>query len=249
MLGEGVCANAPAEAKKRGNQGDFHGKREEFLNSWLERYCDASAKKNTPEIWPKMLHEYWQKFPWCLPIMEEPLDDFTPDAMPDAELSKEDREKKAEVLTKTKDIGANDRACKAKGLTHLWNLFMAMLARLEGGEGQAPRRLAAYQVYMHSERHKAKVQDVLALCHPDKLNAQNTVNLRCAVARSLLEEEPDEVKEEEGEGVVMPGDRKRARLLLSAMMSALLEELHALTGYHLTLLAGCVDGEKFDVRM
>lgn len=63
---------AKKPAKKRGNPGDFLGKRGEFLESYRELYAEHSRNKTTQEFWRNLFPAYWSKFHWRLPINQEP---------------------------------------------------------------------------------------------------------------------------------------------------------------------------------
>jgi hypothetical protein len=95
--------------KKRGNQGDFHGKRYEFLESQLETFRQRTEAKTTRDWWPLLWAEYWALFPWCLRITEEPPPNMQPDATLDSNLSEEEKAAKAKVLDETENV--RDLAC------------------------------------------------------------------------------------------------------------------------------------------
>jgi hypothetical protein len=52
-----------AAPKKRGNQGDFHSQREQFMKSWLDDFLDASKNKTTGIFFAKFFFDYWMRFP------------------------------------------------------------------------------------------------------------------------------------------------------------------------------------------
>jgi hypothetical protein len=57
-----MSANA-VDKKKRGNKGDFHGQRLEFLNVNMERYVQASKKTKTTVFFRRLFKAYWKIFP------------------------------------------------------------------------------------------------------------------------------------------------------------------------------------------
>ncbi|KAJ6509610.1 hypothetical protein DFH09DRAFT_1100884 [Mycena vulgaris] len=68
-------AALPPEAqpkKKRGNPGDFIGSRREYLLGWLPRYIEKAKAHKIGEIWDELFVGYWQRFPWCLDLKQEP---------------------------------------------------------------------------------------------------------------------------------------------------------------------------------
>ncbi|KAJ7355974.1 hypothetical protein DFH08DRAFT_803898 [Mycena albidolilacea] len=72
--------DAQPQQKKRGSSSDFAGQRLVFLTSKIPEYVGASKKKGTKlakteglrVFWPKVFQAYWDKFPWDLPLTEEP---------------------------------------------------------------------------------------------------------------------------------------------------------------------------------
>lgn len=76
---ESSMANSPLstketkEKKKRGNRGDFHGQRLEFLEANLPNYQRVSKEgKVRPWFNDVLFPEYWAKFHWSLPLEKEP---------------------------------------------------------------------------------------------------------------------------------------------------------------------------------
>jgi hypothetical protein len=90
--------------KKRGNRGDFHGKRLEFLESKVELFCEHSEKKTTRTWWDKLWGEWWAEFPWDVPLNQDPLPGAK--AKPDKELTPEEKDQKAKILTDTENVSA-----------------------------------------------------------------------------------------------------------------------------------------------
>jgi hypothetical protein len=58
--------------KKRGNPSQFSASRLEFLQDRIPEYLRHSKKKTTDEFWADLMHDYWRKFPWRVPLLEEP---------------------------------------------------------------------------------------------------------------------------------------------------------------------------------
>jgi hypothetical protein len=114
--------DAQPQQKKRGSPSDFAGQHLAFLTSKIPKYVAASKKKGTKLVkteglrvfWPKVFQAYWDKFPWDLPLMEEP-DAATlpaPDANtapPEENAVDEDTpesDDKSKVMKDTKDVRA-----------------------------------------------------------------------------------------------------------------------------------------------
>ncbi|KAJ7101170.1 hypothetical protein C8R44DRAFT_888138 [Mycena epipterygia] len=93
--------------KKRGTPGAFQGKRLEFMTSQLDTYMEKSQVKKTREFWPLFFHTYWRKFPWRLPLNEDPPD------TEEGETEPEEPEGNADAPDgeddKTDDEGENER--------------------------------------------------------------------------------------------------------------------------------------------
>ncbi|KAJ6615258.1 hypothetical protein B0H10DRAFT_1950096 [Mycena sp. CBHHK59/15] len=73
------------------------------------------------------------------------------------------------------------------------NPFAPWLARLHCSEGPAPKCLADYQYYMQHNNLKLKVQQLFEEHHPG-VPASQHLNLWCAIACELLQNESKEVK-------------------------------------------------------
>lgn len=69
------AGNSGAPRHKRGNQGNFHGGRLDFLNNQLTDYLAAAKKKNYKPFWTRLFSTYWEKFPWWLPMDTEPTEE------------------------------------------------------------------------------------------------------------------------------------------------------------------------------
>jgi hypothetical protein len=58
--------------KKPGKPSDFQGERAKFLEEFYPTYADASKRGKTRNIWKNFFISYWQKFPWRLPLTQDP---------------------------------------------------------------------------------------------------------------------------------------------------------------------------------
>jgi hypothetical protein len=109
--------------KKRGQPSDFKGSRLQFLTENVPKYIEASKKLNgtgktgkkkngTCEFYDKFFFEYWRKFPWRIPIEQEPPPE--PEEPPkdaedafkalDLDLTEEEAAKKSRVQRETKEV-------------------------------------------------------------------------------------------------------------------------------------------------
>src|SRR4051812_42845064 len=62
-----------AKAKKKtGKPSNFQGQREELLHEWVPTYSNASKLGKTRGIWNPLFRAYWDKFPWRLPLQQDP---------------------------------------------------------------------------------------------------------------------------------------------------------------------------------
>ncbi|KAJ7720539.1 hypothetical protein B0H16DRAFT_1474371 [Mycena metata] len=50
----------------------FQGERVVFLHQRLELFYDAVARNDLPNFWRNVFAQYWQLFPWRLPIDQDP---------------------------------------------------------------------------------------------------------------------------------------------------------------------------------
>jgi hypothetical protein len=135
-MGKGKKKDTDEPTKKRGNQGDFHGKRLEYLEGKLDEFREHSADKTTREWWPTLWADYWARFNWRLPLSEDPLDppkppnppklepDATPANPPEPDatpvpkvLSEEDKAAKVKVMEDTEGVSAFDVLKGFQGLT------------------------------------------------------------------------------------------------------------------------------------
>ena len=88
--------------KKRGNKGDFHGSRKQYLTSLLPAYDAARGKSGFADFWSDTFSGYWRRFPWTVPIDQEP-----PATLPEDDLSKlseEEMKQRADILTNTEQV-------------------------------------------------------------------------------------------------------------------------------------------------
>jgi hypothetical protein len=61
-----------AGSKPKGPASSFQGERAKFLQAFYPTYADASKKGKTRGIWATFFVEYWAKFPWRLPLKQDP---------------------------------------------------------------------------------------------------------------------------------------------------------------------------------
>lgn len=90
------AAKAP---KKRGNKGDFHGSRLEFLNARVETYVNSGKG---PDFWATLMAAYWDRFPWTVPINEEPAQPILDEDI--STLSPEEILQRAKIMHATEEV-------------------------------------------------------------------------------------------------------------------------------------------------
>ncbi|KAJ7024472.1 hypothetical protein C8F04DRAFT_1239615 [Mycena alexandri] len=258
--------------KKRGNPGDFHGKREEFLREHLEEYIAASEARGTRTFWPTLFGKWWALFPWTLPIEKDSTDGIELDTRPDTALSDDERAQKRAVLdameTKIKSWYNYQRAHHGGGAKNPWAPLLKELR--DNVNAPAPKRLADFQCYMQRPEYKEEIQRLFEERHPDKIRGRGTINERAAIARELLAAESVEVKkkiheladaehEEEmkdwratknGTKELTEEEKEAARARWAVTIAPLLKILSDYTGYKISMIVGQIDKTtwKFDIR-
>ncbi|KAJ7022502.1 hypothetical protein C8F04DRAFT_1272617 [Mycena alexandri] len=187
------------DAKRRGNQGDYHGTRLDFLQDNLDIYRERSGKKTVTSWWPELFDGWWAKFCWRWPLDFEPGPEDVPDATEDDDLSPEDREAKAKAITDTEVVknqtGFSYRLHK-NGALSKGNPFGKWIKQIQGGDLRRPKRLQDWQVYMQDEEKNRVINTLFREREPTLAKERNTIEYRAQIARELWEDEPEEVKAE-----------------------------------------------------
>ncbi|KAJ7676087.1 hypothetical protein DFH06DRAFT_1122837 [Mycena polygramma] len=239
--------------KKRGNQGDFHGEREEFLTSQLDKYRNRM---------------YWLRFSWRLLSQEPPEDE---DNVPvDGVLTEEKKTAKAKVPTKTEaKIKHWFSYLRAPG-GGASNPYAKFLCQLCSDERQ-PKHLPNWQVYMQDKEKNDAVNTKFAEDFPSLIGARNTIKergqithellgLETAGVREIFRKRAEEEFEESIEYFKSKGDtgfedpklneeeRQDVQNRLGTTVQLLLDALCTYTGYHLTLFVGTVEDGWFDIQ-
>ncbi|KAJ7601428.1 hypothetical protein DFH06DRAFT_1154134 [Mycena polygramma] len=257
-------ADSTKPKQKPGNKGDFHGQRLAFLKEQLDGYLEASRNGKTRKFWPPFFEKYWDKFSWRLKLDEEPEEGATSTAM--EVLSKEEFEQKAKVqlATKIKLKTWYNHHRNALGMAS--NPFTPWLSRLRRPDESCPKRTTDYQYYMQHKDHKEAVDLEFRTKHWDAPR-EKQLSLRCKVARDMFALESNDVRDrirqeaqeehdeelqrwkdaEEGLPSVEEENQKEARTRFASVVSPLLKALRAYTGYHITLVAGRMVEDKFDL--
>ncbi|KAJ7201305.1 hypothetical protein GGX14DRAFT_316006, partial [Mycena pura] len=187
--------------QKRGNKGNFQGKRLEFLTNlvpaWLER-CKSKIKKRRgsgQSFWDTTMPAYHAAFPWRLPRDQDPPDDeeeLAPYAR--APENAEEEKKMAEVID---DIEEADRFLqkiinwfsRKRSQLNPNNPFQPMLKQLRAPQGPAPRRIPIHQFYMAQEEFAPNIAaEFKRLGYEDKPMADH-INLRNVIAKEMLKDE------------------------------------------------------------
>ncbi|KAJ7071709.1 hypothetical protein B0H15DRAFT_957613 [Mycena belliarum] len=245
--------------KKRGNKGDFHGQRLDFLEDRLPEYFAASRDGKTSKFWASLFEDYWSKFYWGLALDEEP----TGPAPMDGPLTQAQQQEKERTIKPMKQKLKNWYNHRPTSLGLDANPFTPWLARLRRPTDAAPKRITDYQFYMQHIDFKGRVAARFDELHWDAPRTKH-LSLRCAVAREMFEQEPQAVKNRIREEAaaelreersryadadlglpsVEEADRAEARLRFSPIVQPLLAALRAYTGYHVTLMCGRGDDGK-----
>ncbi|KAJ7429241.1 hypothetical protein B0H11DRAFT_1945530 [Mycena galericulata] len=255
-------------AKKRGKQSDIQGKRDEYLQPFIEKYA-AVAKARKSVFWKDLFPGYWAAFPWRLPLNQEPAED---DATDYARPPEDDKEvdMKENVMAETEKTYEDDqkiklwfsrhRSTNASGVSNPYSRWLAQLRR---PPGPTPKKLAAYQYYMQHASYKDVVSKLLKKLHGDP-SSEDHLKLRSEVARGLFTKESADVQKKMEEGAkedhkkkmaehrarveglpsLDPAEQAEARKLFGSVVWPLLDALRAHTGYDITLFAGLVEFEE-----
>ncbi|KAJ7200382.1 hypothetical protein GGX14DRAFT_572132 [Mycena pura] len=176
--------------KKPGKPSDFQGQRVEFLLAFYPMYADASKRGKTRTIWKDFFVSYWSRFPWRLPLTQDP--DPTDYALPPE--NEEEEAAKAKIMPELEGkikswLGRQGKVVGMKG-----NPWTEWLTRFRTPAGLPPKKLADYQFYMQHKDHKSKVAEAFkARCAG--VPASEHLRLRGEVARELLAGEPQELRE------------------------------------------------------
>ncbi|KAK7055631.1 hypothetical protein R3P38DRAFT_3170305 [Favolaschia claudopus] len=256
--------------QKRGNPGDFRGARREWLQSRVADYCKASDDRTTRDFWKRLLAEYWAKFPWDLPMNEDPPADLEGLGRADSDLSAEELAEKNAIKDKMdpkiKRWFSYARHSGKGGV----NPFGKWLSQLRRVDERAPKRLALHQVYMQDDEKNKEINRLLKERFPELVGRQNSIKERTIIARELLDAEPEEIREEYrargeeeyqealeefkgGEGADAEAEedadaRLEARTRLAVTVQPLLDSIRAITGSQVLLVTGTVVEGRFDVR-
>ncbi|KAJ7699142.1 hypothetical protein B0H16DRAFT_1749473 [Mycena metata] len=214
--------------KKRGNQGDFKGQREEFLQENLPAYMLASEAGTTREFWPDFFFAWWKKFPWWLDLKEEPPEDM------------EERQKD------NKDLTDAEKVVKRETLEKMERCYMQ----------QPDPRERIQKVF--GERHPDKVNArghinkragiACELLAQENAEVQKQITGLADAEHELVMKEWREARN--GTGELDDKEKKIARERWAVTVAPLLKILSEYTGYHISLIVGRIDMTtyKFDIR-
>ncbi|KAL0945682.1 hypothetical protein HGRIS_014833 [Hohenbuehelia grisea] len=159
------------QKRKPGNQGDFRGRRFEFLNAQLPAYSTASAAKTVTSFYRDTLFPaYFRKFPYRYGIDQEPPEDIEDQPVEDdSKLSIQERKDKSEAMQSI-----------MKKIRHWFNYrrnllginsgkdpWAPFLADLRRTMGPAPRRHSEVHFFMHDGRYKGRIEEALMAQYPN----------------------------------------------------------------------------------
>lgn len=203
--------NDEVPKKKRGNQGDFHGARLEWLEANLQAYQGAS-QTGTTRVWfnEEFFPNYWKQFHWSLPLNKDPLPG---DVYPNDPENIEVKSAAMKAATKVSkyfliwvELNHNYRLQKIKSwfnyrrnTLHLnakkdpWAQWLSQLGRPLDGP---PHRPHNHQYYMRHPKYKPKVTEAFNKEWPTKgLDESYKMAFRCSISERLLALETDEFRE------------------------------------------------------
>ncbi|KAJ3766721.1 hypothetical protein FB446DRAFT_793852 [Lentinula raphanica] len=190
--------------RRRGHKGNFHGARLKFLEASLLEY--VKAKPRTPCL-VRICSEWFEKWPWHdkdkQPEQFDALDSPDADISADARAELIEERKKVQEAIQVAGKGQIERwfyrnAKKASTSVPLQSTPLAPLLRKAlGFAGGAPRRAILYKFWMKQPENQARVQEaVQARLTEGRVERAMLLKLRCDVAESLFEDEPEDVKQE-----------------------------------------------------
>ncbi|KAJ7732734.1 hypothetical protein DFH07DRAFT_780844 [Mycena maculata] len=271
-----------APAKKRGSPSDFQCQRLVFLTERIDDYITASKKgrgKNSSDLsnfWRDLFFDYWRRFPWRLPLSEEPPAE--PEAPPanaeeafralDLDLTSDEQDEKAKVQRETKDKIKRwfNRQRPGKMGIH-GNPYFEYLAKMWNDEG-APRKPTEYHFYMNHPEFKERVRAAGDEAAAKEEDLKKRIAARGKIARKMLAAEPPDVQKrllderdaahraameeyeasDPGLPSVDPAVQAECRENLMATIAPLLSGLNVYTGYLFNIVAVRVSEDgSFDV--
>ncbi|KAL7279945.1 hypothetical protein ACG7TL_006356 [Trametes sanguinea] len=250
----------PLKGGKRGNRGLFHGARDTFLAEHLPNFVKlkGAARKAQNEFWRTLFQEYWDKWPWYVPLDKEPGDAEWP--QPDTTLEAVMAEKGKIIKQTQKQIRTHMRYQRTVILAEHRNPWAPLLQDLEDHTSvlPGPRKLAAWQLYM-SKKPEEIASEFEAKWPTADLPEKHALAFRAKISRDLLAQESEEYRQaleeelqeihaseaaevEAATALATAAPEGEARELAqdnaAAMIQPLLQLLRDHTGYYLTLFAG-----------
>ncbi|KAJ8469825.1 hypothetical protein ONZ45_g16760 [Pleurotus djamor] len=236
--------------RKRGNKGDFHGRRLEYLDNSFAEYFAASEANTVGTWYTQTLFPTWfSTFPWYTSLADEVPEGFNVEegeAKLDQETLATKEETKNSLRTKIKSWFNYQRT--VKGAREAENAWKGWLNQLREADSEFKSEVAA-----------AFDQEWPALGLP----AEERVNKRREIAERLLSLKSDAVKkriheaadaqykaamEEWGKGawredVTDPVERAQAIASLSQVVQPLLDGIRSMTGLYVGMFAAEVPPE------
>ncbi|GJF00550.1 hypothetical protein PsYK624_168430 [Phanerochaete sordida] len=179
-----------AKGGKPGNQGKFKGARLEFLFTLLPDYLALVPTHRFKSFWDRIHPEYWLKFPFWVPLEQDP----TPDdlARLEDDVSDEIQARKSEIIKSTNaSVKGWFRRQEAKDRRTKAEVFSLLFEALCNPEVIPPRKLPGWQYWM--SRNTDKINEEYLRLHPndaDKL--AKDIGERCRISRVLWEEADEE---------------------------------------------------------
>ncbi|KAJ8514956.1 hypothetical protein ONZ45_g7563 [Pleurotus djamor] len=255
--------------RKRGNRGDFQGRRLQHLDQAFSDYMAASSISSTKvtEWFNNDFFPGWfEKFPWYIPLTEEvpvDIDVEKGEAELSAEVNDMKEDAKKAICSKLKTwLNYQRTARKEKAATNAWQPW---LNQLRDASSVRPRRLNDWQYFIKFEVFFEEVEAAFsAKWPPDSFPNEERLNKVREVAEELLKSKGDEVKQRihqeadaqhneamakwnKGswtEDVTDPEERAAAINALSQVVQPLLDGIRAMTGLYIGMFAVDVTSDE-----
>ncbi|KAJ7048115.1 hypothetical protein C8F01DRAFT_1290241 [Mycena amicta] len=254
----GAEDGAAKPRKKRGNRGNFHGKRLALLQSWVPEAPAWLGKEHLGCCVSRVLEA--RALAGVISKTTPPDDPEELKRLDLPPVGDEERKQKQKIMKQT-ELSIQSWFSRQRVASSKPNPFKSWLKQLRTPAGNAPRRLTEHQFYMSHPDFKDKVNDRFVELGHHRVESRKKITLRCAVAVELLEKEDDAVKErirqeveaehqattEAFENAKVGGpsplqeDQQEARRRLPTVVQPLLDCIAEYTGSHVFLVFGSVE--------
>ncbi|KAJ6534552.1 hypothetical protein B0H10DRAFT_2246880, partial [Mycena sp. CBHHK59/15] len=191
-----------ASAVHEGSTADYIEASKKSKNKAKTR--DKQQPKELTLFWQSFFFDYWQRFPWRVPLSEDPP---PPDDEPPADaegafkaleldLTPEEEDQKSKTQSDTKLKIKRWFSRQRPGAMGVYgNPYFTYLLRMRRQEDEPPPKWPTdFQFYMRHPYYKEGVADRFEDLYGDEPRSKH-IALRCKVAREMLAEEPEDVRE------------------------------------------------------